>query len=88
MIRLVLNKTGKKLNVTHLRAFGCVCYMHNNDKDSLGRFDAKSDKGIFFGYSSPSKSYKVFNKRAKYVEESAHIIFDEANSMAEKVLQE
>ena len=61
MIRSVLNRTpyellkGRKPNLAHLRAFGCVCFIHNNDKDNLGKFDAKSDEGIFLGYSSQSK---------------------------------
>ena len=86
MIRLVLNKTpyellkGRKPNLSHLRAFGCVCFIHNNDKDNLGKFDAKSDEGIFLGYSSQSKAYKVMNKRTNRVEESVHVVFNEHTS--------
>ena len=43
----------------------------------MGKFDAKSDEGIFLGYSTQSKSYKVLNKRTNRVEESMHVIFDE-----------
>lgn len=28
------------------------CYVHNNGKDALEKFDAKSDKEIFLGYAS------------------------------------
>jgi len=42
---------GRKPNVSHLKVFGCKCYILNNGKESLGKFDAKSDKGIFLGYS-------------------------------------
>jgi len=28
-------------------------------KDNLGKFDAKSDEGIFLGYSMNSKAYRV-----------------------------
>ena len=41
-----------------------------NDKDNLGKFDAKSDEGIFLGYSTNSKAYRVFNKRTMVVDES------------------
>ena len=74
MIRSVLNKTpyellkGRKPNLAHLRAFGCVCFIHNNDKDNLGKFDAKSDEGIFLRYSSQSKAYKILNRRTNHVE--------------------
>jgi len=49
----------------------------NNRKDKLGKFDAKADDGIFLGYSSNSKAYRVFNKRTLTVEESIHVAFDE-----------
>jgi len=55
IIRLILKKTpyellnGRKPNRSHLKVFGCKCYILNNGKDSLGKFDAKSDKGIFLG---------------------------------------
>ncbi|XP_070019370.1 uncharacterized protein [Nicotiana sylvestris] len=69
MIRSLMNKTpyellnGRKPKLTHLRTFGCKCYVLNNGKDQLGKFDAKSDEGIFMRYSSQSKAYKIYNKR-------------------------
>jgi len=57
--------------------------VHNNRKDALGRFDTRSDEAIFLGYSSHSKAYKVFNKRALCVEENVHVLFDETNSLVE-----
>nr|XP_009764648.1 PREDICTED: uncharacterized protein LOC104216328 [Nicotiana sylvestris] len=50
----------------------------------LGKFDAKSDEGIFLGYSSQSKANKVYNKRIQCVEESIHVIFDESYLSYEK----
>ena len=50
-----------------------------NDKDNLGKFDAKLDEGIFLGYSLNSKAYRLFNKRTMVVDESMHVVFDEAN---------
>ncbi|KAH9762987.1 hypothetical protein KPL70_001016 [Citrus sinensis] len=53
--------------------------------DNLGKFDPKSDVGIFLGYSNSSKAYRVYNKRTLVVEESMHVTFDESNpSYAEK----
>jgi len=69
MIRPILNKTpyelfkGQNPNIKHLRVFGCKCYVHNNGKQSLEKFNIRSDEAIFLGYSSNSKAYKVFNKR-------------------------
>ncbi|KAJ9544838.1 LOW QUALITY PROTEIN: hypothetical protein OSB04_024545 [Centaurea solstitialis] len=66
----------RKPSIEHLHIFGCVCYILNN-KDNLGKFDSKSDDGIFLGYSSISKTYRVFNKRRQTIEETIHVKFDE-----------
>ena len=72
----------------HLRVFGCKCYVHNNGKEPLGKFDPRSDETIFLGYSSHSKAYKVFNKRTICVEESVHVLLDETNSLIENDVQD
>src|SRR3954470_2341235 len=84
IIRPILNKTpyellkGRKPNVSHLHVFGCKCFVLNNGKDNLGKFDAKADEGIFLGYSQSSKAYRVYNKRLLTVEESVHVSVDES----------
>ena len=65
----------------HLRVFGCKCYVHNNGKEPLGKFDARSDKAIFLGYSSHSKAYKEFNKWTLCVEESVNVLLNKTNSL-------
>ena len=48
-IKPLLSKTlyelykGRKPNVSHLRSFGCKCFVVNNGKHSIGKMDAKSD---------------------------------------------
>lgn len=54
---------GKKSNMIYLMPFGCKCFIHNNGKYTMGKFDVKSDEGIFLGYFSLSRAYKIFNKR-------------------------
>ncbi|XP_070013875.1 uncharacterized protein [Nicotiana sylvestris] len=94
IIRSLLNKTpyellnGRKPKLTHLRTFGCKCYVLNNGKDRLGKFDAKSDEGIFLRYSSQSKAYKIYNKWTQSIEESVHGIFDESYPFCEKNAEE
>ena len=44
---------GKKPRVKYFRVFGSKCYILN-DWENLGKFDAKSDEGIFLGYSITS----------------------------------
>ncbi|CAM8900385.1 unnamed protein product [Rhodiola kirilowii] len=68
---------GRKPNIAHLKFFGCRCYVHNNGKDNLGKFDPRSDEGVFVGYSSHNRAYKVYNLRMERVEESIHVTFDE-----------
>ena len=59
--------------------FGYRCFILNNDKDNFSKFDAKSDEGIFLGYSTSSKAYRIFNKRTLVIEESMYVVFDETN---------
>ena len=54
--------------------------MLNNGKDDLEKFDPRSDEGVFVGYSSSSKAYRIFNKRTQCIEESIHVVFDEDGS--------
>ncbi|XP_070004244.1 uncharacterized protein [Nicotiana sylvestris] len=67
---------GRKPNISHLRAVGCKCFMHYNGKDSLGKFDPRSDEGVFLGYSSHSKAYNIYNKGTTCIEESVHVVFE------------
>jgi len=85
LIRPIITKTpyelykGRKPNISHLRVFGCKCFVLNNGKESLGKFDAKVDEAIFLGYLLQSKAYRVFNRRPLCVEKSIHVVGDETN---------
>ena len=61
----------------YFRVFGSKCYILN-DQEILRKFDAKSDEGIFLGYSTTSRAYRVFNKRTKMVMESINMVIDNA----------
>ncbi|CAJ2637485.1 unnamed protein product [Trifolium pratense] len=92
IIRPILKKTpyelfkGRKPNISHFHIFGCKCFVLNNDKDNLGKFDEKSDEGIFLGYSLTSKAYRIYNKRTLTIEESMHVSFDESNTSKEDIV--
>ena len=75
---------GKKPKVKYFRVFGCKCYILN-DRENLGKFDAKSDEGIFLGYSTSSRAYRVYNKRTKTVMESVNVKIDDAITKVEMV---
>ena len=73
LIRPCLDKTPYELwynkipNIGYFKDFGCKCFILNN-KEKLENFDSKTDIGIFLGYSSISKAYRVFNKRTLVIE--------------------
>jgi len=67
---------GKKPTVKYFRTFGSTCYILR-DRENLGKFDPKSDEGIFLGYSSTSRANRVFNKRTETVMESINVVIDD-----------
>jgi hypothetical protein len=81
-LRLETNKTpceiwqGKKPTVKYFRTFGSKCYVLL-DKENLGKFDPKSDEGVFLGYSTNSHAYRVFNKRTETVMKSINVIIND-----------
>jgi hypothetical protein len=91
VIRSKLEKTpyelwkGRTPNIGYFKVFDCKCFILN-DKDNLGKFDAKSNEGIFLGYSMNRKDYRVYNKRSLTIEESMHVVFDEVDSLLPKII--
>jgi hypothetical protein len=81
-VRPETNKTpyeiwrGKKPTVKYFRNCGSKCYILR-DRENLGKFDPKSDEGIFLGYSTNNCAYRVFNKRTETVMESINVIIDD-----------
>ena len=75
----------KKPKVKYFWVFGSKCFILN-DRENLGKFDAKSDEGIFLGNSLNSQAYRVFNKRTKTVMESINLVIDDA--ILEKIIEE
>jgi hypothetical protein len=67
---------GKKPAVKYFKTFGSKCYILR-DRENLGKFDSKSDEGIFLGYSKNSHAYMVFNKRTETVMESINVVVDD-----------
>ena len=79
----------RKPNIGYFYEFGCRFYIHNNEKDNLSKFDVKSNEGIFLGYATTSRAYRVFNKKTLLVEETIHVIFDEIiENLKERDLEE
>ncbi|GKF96268.1 putative ribonuclease H-like domain-containing protein [Tanacetum coccineum] len=65
---------GRTPALSFMRPFGCHVTILNT-LDHLGKFDGKSDDGIFVGYSLNSKAFRVCNIRTRKVEENLHVRF-------------
>ncbi len=68
--------TGKKPNVSHLRVFGCIAYVHVHE-EKRSKLDPKVDKCIFIGYSLEQKGYKCFNPSSRKLQVSRDVVFDD-----------
>ncbi|KAL8121277.1 hypothetical protein AgCh_018136 [Apium graveolens] len=84
LIRPILLKTPYELlkkmtpNISYFRVFGSKCFILDT-QNNRGKFDAKSTEGIFLGYSTTSKAYRVYNSVKNKVEESINIAFNESS---------
>nr|GEW58263.1 putative ribonuclease H-like domain-containing protein [Tanacetum cinerariifolium] len=67
----LVNSMTKPLHTLHMDLFGPT-------SESLKK---KRDEGYFIGYSMSSKTFRVFNKRTRRVEENLHVEFLENNAI-------
>ena len=51
-------------------------HLTKRNEDDLGKFDSRTDEGIFLGYSSTKKEYIYYNKRLHNIVESAYVRID------------
>jgi transposase InsO family protein len=68
--------SGTKINVAHLRTFGCIAYTHV-PFELTKKMDDRSEKYIFTGYNETSKSYGLYNPISKKLILSRDVIFFE-----------
>jgi hypothetical protein len=86
-----LNKTcyelmhGRAPRVSHFRAFGCRCFILKKDK--LDKFESRSSDGIFSGYASHSRSFRVLNLDTNIVMETCEVTFDETQPCHSSVFE-
>jgi hypothetical protein len=80
-LRAFLNKTcyelmhGRAPRVSHFRSFGCGCFILK--KGRLDKFESRSSDGIFLGYASHSRAFRVLNLDTSIVMETCEVTFDE-----------
>ena len=68
--------SGKKTTAKYLRVFGSPCFVKNKEQN-LGKFNARSDEGIFVGYSAKTKGYRVFLHKLGKVITTSDVRIDE-----------
>nr|GFA65066.1 hypothetical protein [Tanacetum cinerariifolium] len=87
IIRLRHGKTsyelmhGKQPDLSFFHVFGALCYP-TNDSENIGKLQPKADIGIFIGYASTKKAFRIYNRCTRPIVETIHVDFDELTSMA------
>ncbi|XP_033145473.1 uncharacterized protein LOC103839411 isoform X1 [Brassica rapa] len=69
---------GHKPDVSHMRMFGSICYIHVLDQKRR-KLDVKAKRGVFVGYSNQSKGYRVLILENEKIEVSRDVEFEESN---------
>ena len=71
--------TNPTTNATESQLFSCVWLylLFLNNRKYLGKFQAKSDKGIFLGYSLNNRTYRIYNLHTKTIMESINVVVDD-----------
>ncbi|KAL4347404.1 hypothetical protein GQ457_17G002840 [Hibiscus cannabinus] len=67
---------GRKPSAKHLRVFGSICYAHI-PVQKRSKLDAKAERGIFLGYDSQAKGYRIFNLDTEKIMISRDVEFNE-----------
>ncbi|GKE91449.1 retrovirus-related pol polyprotein from transposon TNT 1-94, partial [Tanacetum coccineum] len=86
IVRLRHDKTSYELlhdkppDLSFFNVFGALCYP-TNDSENLGKLQPKADIGIFIGYSSTKKAFRIYNRHTKRIIEAIHVDFDELTAM-------
>ncbi|KAK2417316.1 putative mitochondrial protein [Trifolium repens] len=77
----------RKPTVKHFHIFGSECFILA-DREPRRKLDPKSEKGLFLGYSTNSRAYRVYNTKAQVVMESVNVVVkDSPEKENEKVDQ-
>ncbi|XXG79495.1 hypothetical protein AAC387_Pa09g0546 [Persea americana] len=68
--------TGKEVNLSHLKVFGCTSYVHV-DAEKRDKLDSKSRKCTFIGYGSDEFGYRFWDEENRKIIRSRNVIFNE-----------
>lgn len=76
LYELLYNKTS---SIKYFMIFGCKVYILNM-KDNVPKFSSMVNEGIFVGYATSSRGYRIYNKKIFKIEETANVTFSEDDS--------
>ena len=65
--------SGKNVNLSHLRVFGCVAYVHISD-NGRDKLEAKSLKYTFIGYDIDEFEYRLWDEKNRNGAKAGQII--------------
>ncbi|CAH9122363.1 unnamed protein product [Cuscuta epithymum] len=68
-------------DISFFRVFGCKCFVLN-DRNERSKMDPKAIEGVFIGYSTQSKAYRVYLRERRTVIESVNVAFYEMADFA------
>ncbi|KAL4035346.1 hypothetical protein IC575_004030 [Cucumis melo] len=69
----------RKPNVKYFHVFGSTCYILA-DREYRQKWDARSEQGIFLGYSQNNWAYRVYNNRSDSVMETINVVINDLDS--------
>ena len=67
---------GRKPTVKYFHVCGSKCYILSN-RDYRRKMGPKSDGGIFLGYSTNNRAYRVYNSKTEIVMQSINVVIDD-----------
>jgi hypothetical protein len=70
--------------VSHFDVFGCKCFILKKE-NKLDKFEARFVDGIFFGYTSHSRAFRVPNLETNQIFETCEVTFDETQPHSQLV---
>jgi hypothetical protein len=77
---------GRTPKVSHFHVFGCKCFILKKGK-KLDKFEARSVDGIFLGYASHSRAYRVLGLETNQIVETCEVTFDETQPCSQLVFE-
>ena len=75
---------GTKLDLSHLKVFGCIAYVHIPD-ELRNKLDPKAEKCVFVGYSLEKKGYRCYNPITHELRVSKDVVFDKSEAGTDDV---